>query len=124
MTKIASFRRTLELEAKKAHENKIKRIGKLENVKLLTLNEAETRLGIWNDKPEVEKSDKKILRAEKTFWSDQLRKAHNTRGMTYKRFDGSSEGIVGMDIDHFYISDYHFPFSPFLNLAFASSVLH
>ena len=36
--------------------------------------------------------------SEQAFWSDRLRKVQNTRGMTYKRFDGPSEGIVGMTL--------------------------
>ena len=88
------YQQTLADEAKKVHENKIKRIGKLKSVKLLTLSEAKDRLSNWNAKSDGEKADKKILRLEKNFWSD-LRKAHNTEGMTYKRFDRSSDGIVG-----------------------------
>ena len=32
---------------------------------------------------------------QKNAWSDQHRKPHNTRGMTYKRYDGSAAGVVG-----------------------------
>ena len=90
------YQQTLEVEARKVHENKLKRIGKLENIKIMTLPEAKDRLSKWNAKTVEEKSEKKSLRLEKKFWSDQLRKAHNTREMTYKRFDGSSDGIVGV----------------------------
>ena len=34
----------------------------------------------------------------KNFWSDQLRKAHNMKDMTYKRFDGSGKGTVGKQL--------------------------
>ena len=65
-------------------------------MKLVTLSEAKSRIEEWKSKSADQKSEKKALRLEKTFWSDQLRKAHNTKAMTYKRFDGSPEGIVGM----------------------------
>ena len=50
---------------------------------------------LWLNKFAKEKTDKKFVNPEKQFWSDQLRKAHNVHGMTYRRFDGSGTGIVG-----------------------------
>ena len=38
------YQHALEIEAKKVHENKLKRIGKLEKVKLVTLSEAKWRI--------------------------------------------------------------------------------
>jgi len=61
----------------------------------MSLSEANERFAKWQSLTDDQKADAKALRTEKTFWSDQLRKAHNTKGITYKRFDGSKGGIVG-----------------------------
>ena len=52
--------------------------------------EAQDRMIDWLSKPTEEQENKKLLSQEKRFWSDQLRKAHNVEGMSYKRYDGTS----------------------------------
>ena len=49
------------MDAKKVHENKLKRSGKLEKVKLITVDEAKARLAQWNSKSDEQRVQKKTL---------------------------------------------------------------
>ena len=73
-------------------------------IEIMNLAEAKERLAKWNSFSEDQKSDKKTLRME-NYWSDQLRKAHNAKDMPYKRYDGSSEGIVGSSPSTYSVED-------------------
>ena len=56
-----AYQVTLQNEAKKVHENKLKRITKLTDVHLIRLEEARARLQKWNAKSELETRREELL---------------------------------------------------------------
>ena len=78
-------------------ENKLKRIGKLKTVKIITFSEARARLSEWNEKTSEEKADRTTAtqkREQLLVWSAPQGPQHARNDLHVKRYDGSDAGIV------------------------------
>ena len=51
----------------------------------------------WNKKSQEQKTAD--LKQEKLFWTDQLKKAHETLSLPYKRYDNQKGGVIKLKVD-------------------------